>query len=116
MARPALAPHDTFQWLQPHSRCLVGRQAFNGVIINQARRASVHLAGERAARVSVINLNVLAPPPEEPPKPTSHRQTRSAPEHITYMLQSSHSEELRRRLQYICKLTRSTFCVCPHAE
>ncbi|KAK9839811.1 hypothetical protein WJX81_003463 [Elliptochloris bilobata] len=44
-------------------------EAFNGVIIGQARRASVHLAGQRAARVSVINLNVLAPPPLEPVKP-----------------------------------------------
>ena len=77
----------------PHACCAMGRQAFNGVIIDQARRASVHLAGERASRVSVINLNVLAPPPEEVPKPASHRPTKSAPRRTLRVAVHSRTEK-----------------------
>ena len=94
---PAIASCSTlslhFKKFKPHTCCAMGRQAFNGVIIDQARRASVHLAGERASRVSVINLNVLAPPPEKPPKPASHRQTKSAPWHALHVAKHSRTEK-----------------------
>jgi len=65
----ASAARRRASWRGPRAPARPGRararaQAYNDVIINQARRASVHLAGARAARVSVINLGVLAPPAE----------------------------------------------------